>query len=42
MLIAIERVLGMLNGATVLVIELLHFSEPANVGAISNDDQFAS
>ena len=33
MLVAIERVLGMLNGATVLSIELLHFSELASAGA---------
>ena len=33
MLAAIERVLGMLNDATVQNIELLHFSELASVGA---------
>ena len=33
MLAAIERVLGMLNDATVQRIELLHFSELASVGA---------
>ena len=42
MLVAIERVLGMLDGATVLGIELLHFSELASVGAVSSDDQFIS
>ena len=42
MLVAIERVLGMLNGATVLGIKLLHFSELASVGAVSSDDQFIS
>ena len=40
MLLAIERVLGMLNGATVLGVKLFHFSELANVGAVSSDDQF--
>ena len=40
--IAIERVHGMLNGATVLVIELLHFSELASDSAVSSDDQYAS
>ena len=42
MLVAIERVLGMLNGATVLCIKLLHFSELVSVDAVSNDEQFIS
>ena len=42
MLVAIERVLGMLNGATVLGIKLLHFSELVSVDAVSNDEQFTS
>ena len=42
MLVAIERVLGMLNGAIVLGIKLLHFSELASVGAVSSDEQFTS
>ena len=42
MLVAIGRVLGMLNGATVLGIELRHFSELASVGAGSSDERFTS
>ena len=42
MLVAIERVLGMLNGATVLGIQLLNFSELVSVDAVSNDEQFSS
>ena len=42
MLVAIERVLGMLNGATVLGIKLLHFSELVNVDAVNNNKQFTS
>ena len=38
MLVAIQRILGMLDNVTVLGIELLHLSEFARVGAVCIDE----